>query len=86
MCGQPQPIVKFRDPEPYWKSYRRQWKEFYFFNLPARVWMLATFHTLLEHQQRLLLANEDSLLVSYTLEELYEKRQMFTAGATLSKS
>ena len=79
-CGQPQPTAVFRDPEPFWKSYLRQWREFYFFNLPIRVWMLASHHTLLEHHRRLLLADENSPLVNYSLDELYSKRKIFTVG------
>jgi len=78
VCGQPRPLVKFRDPETYWRSYRRQLREFYFFNLPLRVWMLANHHTLREHQRRLLLADFESPLVNYSLEELYDERNLFT--------
>lgn len=77
--GQPQPIVKYNGRKSFLSSAMQQVKDFYFFNLPLRFWMLYKMHPLVEHQKRLRLVNllkdpSSSPLVRYSLEELYEIR------------
>lgn len=80
ICGQPRPEPRFLDAETFWPSYRRQWREFYGFNLPVRPWMLAHFHSLLEHQQRMLLAESDATMATLSLAKFYERRLEFTSN------
>ena len=80
LLGQPQPRVRFLDPESWRASYARQWREFYGFNIPVRPWMLANHHSLMEHQKRMHLSNDDSPLFKYTLSELYQMREQFTTS------
>eukprot|EP00545_Synedropsis_sp_CCMP1620_P013646 CAMPEP_0119020656 /NCGR_PEP_ID=MMETSP1176-20130426/24484_1 /TAXON_ID=265551 /ORGANISM="Synedropsis recta cf, Strain CCMP1620" /LENGTH=592 /DNA_ID=CAMNT_0006975111 /DNA_START=146 /DNA_END=1924 /DNA_ORIENTATION=+ len=82
LCGfmsQPQPILTYKNKKSFLKSWWRQWKEFYFFNLPLRFWLSPKFHSLDETKKRLELIKllddpESSPLVRYSLEELYELR------------
>ena len=78
--GEPQPKVQFVDPEKWWPSYTRQWREFYGFNIPIRPWMLANHHSLMEHQQRMLVADSDLPLVKHTFDEVYQMRDKFTSN------
>jgi hypothetical protein len=76
---QPQPRVTYNDEQPFLLSWLQQIREFYFFNLPIRVWLGAKMHTLNEHKKRMQLVEQlddpqTSPLVRYTLEELYEIR------------
>ena len=76
---QPQPRVTYNDEKPFLLSWLQQIKEFYFFNLPIRVWLGSKMHTLSEHKQRMQLVEllddpQSSPLVRYTLRELYDIR------------
>ena len=76
---QPQPRVTYNDEKPFLLSWLQQIKEFYFFNLPVRVWLGAKMHTLNEHKKRMQLVErlddpQTSPLVRYSLDELYEMR------------
>mmetsp|Transcript_42033 Transcript_42033/g.59046 ORF Transcript_42033/g.59046 Transcript_42033/m.59046 type:complete len:120 (-) Transcript_42033:148-507(-) len=78
--GQPWPTARFYNSnESFWQSYRRQWADFYFFNIPVRPWMLANHHALTEHQKRLRLAEQGrSNIANFTLEQLYQQREALT--------
>lgn len=80
-CGrQPQPRLCFYDPEPWFWSFLRQWKEIYAFHAPLRFWLIPLFHTLVEHQARLVLADEKHMLNNHTLEEFYKMRDALTSN------
>lgn len=80
LCGQPQPKVTYNAPsKSFMRAFLRQVKEFYFWQIPVRFWLAVKMHTLVEHKKRLSLINsaadyENSPLVKYSLEELYEMR------------
>jgi Lipase (class 3) len=78
--GQPQPRVRFYDPEPWMWSFVRQWKEIYALHVPVRFWKIPLFHTLIEHQSRLHLADENHVLRQHTLQEFYEMRDTLTCN------
>lgn len=76
---QPQPKVTYKNKKSFLRSWWRQWKEFYFFNLPIRFWLSPKFHSLDETKKRLELVKllddpETSQLIRYSLKELYEMR------------
>jgi len=72
--GQPQPIIKYMKKESFFSSYVRQLKDYYFWNIPVRPWLIGQFHSLNEHQRRMLLIDrENSRLVKCTLNELYDQ-------------
>jgi pimeloyl-ACP methyl ester carboxylesterase len=82
LCGflpQPQPKIKFMGKESFMGSWTRQLREFYFFNLPLRVWKSSKMHSLHETKLRLELTKllddpESSPMAKYSLEELYGMR------------
>jgi hypothetical protein len=80
VCGQPQPRMRFYDPEPWMWSFLRQWKEIYALHFPLRFWKIPLFHTLIEHQTRLHLADDNHELHQHTLEEFYEMRDKMTCN------
>jgi Lipase (class 3) len=80
ILGQPQPKVRFWDSEGWFQSYKRQWCEFYGFNVPIRPWMLANHHSLIEHQKRMQLVNSESPLMKATLAEIYDMKEEYTAN------
>ena len=76
---QPQPRVTYINEQTFLMSWLRQIKDFYFFNLPVRLWLGSKMHSMDEHKKRLELVNQlddpqTSLLVRYSLAELYEIR------------
>ena len=83
---QPQPIMTFKCKQSFLKSYCRQAREWYFFNLPVRVWLSGRMHSLNETKKRLELIkllndHESSPLVKYSLEELYDMRDELKTSA-----
>eukprot|EP00934_Nitzschia_sp_Nitz4_P008542 Nitzschia sp. Nitz4//scaffold5_size260463//72803//75526//NITZ4_000963-RA/size260463-processed-gene-0.306-mRNA-1//1//CDS//3329555283//8532//frame0 len=84
--GQPKPKLSYWDPEAesYFGSLFRQFREYYLWNLPLRVWRFALFHTLVEHKKRMALVDKSdphSLLANCSLKELYDMREKLTKKA-----
>ena len=59
--GQPQPKVRYNDPDvqSFWYSIWRQTKDYFLWNLPIRFWRFALFHTLVEHRKRMTLVGKE---------------------------
>jgi Lipase (class 3) len=76
--GQPKPKVFYHGPpKGFIREWLRQANDFYFWNIPIRIWTAKQMHTLVEHRKRMELISKDdesSPLIKYSLAELYEMR------------
>ena len=81
--GQPRPQVKYAGRETFWGSWFRQIRHNVFLNMPIRFWMCSTMHHLDEHVKRFKLIDpETGLTVKYTMQELYDKRDVLLKHQT----
>ena len=78
LCKQRKPEVVYQgQTKGFLRELLRQARDYYFWNIPLRFWIAVKMHTLVEHKLRMAVLDheeEDSILVQYSLEELYAMR------------